>query len=164
MNAHCHIEFFGDYWGPADFGSAKVTDFDHGWKAAKLTSSPHRLKPGRAYSKRSTRLAQLRSDVAALSKLNFEEVTPPSAMSMHAARTFINGLCEGCLDFDLEVSHDGEINFLYGEETELFHIHIDEYGTLSYYTKRDGHEMFGDDKCASEFPHQELLRFVDRRK
>lgn len=163
MNAHCHIEFAGDYWGLADFGAAKGADFDRGL-VTRVASPANRLKPGRGYSKRSTRLAELRNDVAALSKLSFEEVTPPSVMSMHAARTFINGLCEGCLDFGLEVSHDGEINFLYGGGAELFHIHIDEHGVLSYYARRDGHEMFGDGKCANEFPHQELLRFVDRRK
>jgi len=164
MNAHCRIEFSDDRWGPTAFSASKDADFDHGWKTAKSALQLGRLKPGRTYSKRSSRLAQLRNDAAALSKLDLEEVTPPSIMSMHAARTFINGLCEGCLDFDLEISHDGEINFLYGDETELFHVHIDEHGALSYYAKWDGGEMFGDDKCAGEFPHQELLRFVDHRK
>lgn len=164
MYAHCRTEFADDRWDQTAFWASKGADFDHGWKTAKSALSASHLKPGRTYSKRSTRLAQLRNDAAALSKLDFEEVTPPSTMSLHAARTLINGLCEGCLDFDLEISHDGEINFLYGDEAELFHIHIDEHGVLSYYAKRDGHEMFGDDKCAGEFPHQELLHFVDRQK
>ena len=103
MNAHCRIEFSDDRWGPTAFSASKDADFDHGWKTAKSALQLGRLKPGRTYSKRSSRLAQLRNDAAALSKLDLEEVTPPSIMSMHAARTFINGLCEGCLDFDLEI-------------------------------------------------------------
>jgi hypothetical protein len=102
-----------------------------------------RLKPCRSYFKRSEKLAELRNYAAALSKLDFDEVIPPSAIAMRAARAFINGLAEVRLDFKLEISHDGEINFLYGDEANLFHVHIDEYGILSYYARRDGSETFG---------------------
>lgn len=167
MNARCYIEVADDLdrWDAKSFFSLKGGDFAQGWKVPQSADSARRLlKPGQTYSKRSMKLAQLRSDAAALGKLDFEETTPPSALAMRAAETFINGLWEGCLDFDLEVSHDGEINFLYGNKVELFHIHIDENGILSFYCKRAEGETFGDDMSAEEFPNKNLLSFVDRRK
>jgi hypothetical protein len=167
MNALCYSEVADDLdrWDAKSFFSPKGGDFAQGWKVPKGADSARRLlKPGQTYSKRSMKLAQLRSDAAALGKLDFEETTPPSAPAMRAAETFINGLWEGCLDFDLEVSHDGEINFLYGNNVELFHIHIDENGVLSFYCKRAEGETFGDDLSAGEFPNKNLLSFVDRQK
>ncbi|HXE09631.1 MAG TPA: hypothetical protein VN612_17135 [Acidobacteriaceae bacterium] len=167
MNARCYNEVVDDLdrWDTKSFLSLRGGDFAQGWKIHKSADSVRRLlKPGQTYSKRSMKLAQLRSDAAALGKLGFEETTPPSALAMRSAETLINGLWEGCLDFNLEVSHDGEINFLFGDHAELFHIHIDENGILSFYCKRAEGETFGDDMSAGEFPNKSLLSFVDRRK
>lgn len=167
MNARCYFETADelDHWGAKPFFSLKGGDFAQGWKVSKSAHSARRaLKPGQTYSKRSMKLAQLRNDVAALGKLDFCEITPPSVLAMRAAETFINGLWEGGLDFDLEISHDGEINFLYGDNVQLFHVHIDEDGVLSFYSKRAEGEAFGDDISAGEFPNKILLSFIDRRK
>ncbi|WIX23713.1 hypothetical protein PUV44_12280 [Xanthomonas arboricola pv. corylina] len=68
------------------------------------------------------------------------------------------------MDFSLELSHDGEINFLYGEGHALFHIHIGEEGVLSYYSRANDAESFGDDLSASTFPHVLLQKFIEQAK
>jgi hypothetical protein len=166
VNVYCNADFGDELCVSPLLRGHNGADFARIWGATKreVPASRLNLKPGRAYTQRSAKLAQLRGEAAALSRLDLDEVTPPSTESLGAAETFINWLSEGCLRFDLKISHDGEINFLYGDVTEPFHVHIDENGLLSYYAKWDGQEIFGDDLQAKQFPNRELLRFVDRRK
>jgi len=144
---------------------AKGWDFANAWKTIRANDTARRwTRPGPTYSKRSMKLAQLRADSASLGTSGFSETCPPTHATMRSAEAFINGLWEGCLDFDLEISYDGEVNFLYGNNSELFHIHIDEDGVLSYYAKSAQGEKFGDDLSAANFPNRDLLSFVDRNK
>lgn len=159
MNAHCLVEAPEWSWGsPNRIKSDSWARID----ASALRSRTY--TPGRAYSKRSKKLNQLRLEAAKVGEVDFEDAFGVTSAAMASAEAFINNLWEGCLEFSLEISHDGEVNFLFGDSDEFFHIHIDEEGALSYYAHYSATEKMGSRLDPSQFPQAELLAFVDRRK
>lgn len=142
------------------------TDFSKGWRTKRVGARPQLAapKPSLAYTKRSSHLAHLRSESALLAHSDMDGISEPTELAYRSAEAFINGLWDSCLDFFLELSHDGEINFLYGNEVDLFHVHIDEAGVLSYYSRLDGVEEFGDEVSPQRFPNSGLHSFVERLK
>lgn len=148
MNALCRLEYAHDFisWNPEPHSHGRSVDL--GWDspfAAKLS------KPSRAYSKRSTKLANLRSqrDVFAsrLQDAGFAAIKP----AFDLAARFINEAPERALEFDLAFSDDGEINAFYGSADNLFHIFFDSTEGISYYAKFHGLELFGDELLANAF-------------
>lgn len=156
-----------DRWEPALRRNRRVgeSEFSKGWTKLLVLRRPTlALKPTATYARRSAHLRKLRTESAWLAQSTLEDVTQPTGAALTAAESFINRLDEGCLDFSLELSHDGEINFLYGEGHALFHIHIGEEGVLSYYSRLSDAESFGDDLSASTFPHVLLQEFIEQAK
>lgn len=166
MNAHCAVDFADglERWDVAPKGKSK----DLGsWSFARydrLAAKRPITMPGVTYSRRSAHLAKLRAESQLAAAQGEDDFVPPTAAAMASAEGLINSLFEGCLDFSLALSHDGEINFLYGDDRELFHIHIDEEGSISFYAKRTEGELLVSDLDPAKFPHAELLKFADRRK
>lgn len=166
MSAHCTPSFGGrdDLWMSAP---VKRRDAHSSWSFirndAQVMGRPV-ASPGPTYSKRSAKLHQLRSDARAIALSDVEGGVAVTAAALGVAEALINLLWEGCLDFRLAVSHDGEINFLYGDADEFFHIHIDEDGALSYYSLVAGDEQMGSNLTPSQFPQKALFGFVERNK
>lgn len=161
------FEFDRDRWATSPRKSKRSVDveFSRDWtKRIASRRPPLALKPTIAYAKRSAHLGKLRNETQSLGASSLDEVVEPTHVALNAAESFINGLLDGCLDFSLELSHDGEINFLYGNERDLFHIHIDDGGALSYYSRLQGIEDFGDELSPSSFPHNRLLSFTGHAK
>ena len=121
-------------------------------------------QPGINYSKRSRHIAELRSQSAALRALEADGCEAPTPAAMSAAMALIGDLFEGCLDFRLELSHDGEINLLFGDAQEMFHINIDASGSINYYSSSRAGELSNEVNSPRDFPHRELHQFVDRNK
>lgn len=120
--------------------------------------------PGRSYSRRSAHLAELRTKSEWAATNADEYIRAPSTKAQLGAKGFINNLPDACLDFRLAISQDGEINFFFGDERDLFQILIDESGMLSYYA-RSAVEEFGDsDVQPDRFQYLKLLQFVERKK
>lgn len=166
MNAHCLADF-ADGFDRWHVSPRAARSKDSGWLFTRLDSADVRrafVAPGQTYSKRSAKLHQLRLDAAELGRADFEDTVAATQVALTAAETFINSLWEGCLDFELEMSHDGEINFIYGDANEFFHIHLDEEGSLSYYAVVGGQEQMGSRLDPASFPQKDLLSFIDRRK
>lgn len=120
--------------------------------------------PSRAYSKRSAHIADLRANAEWSAKNSDDFIQAPSPAALLSAKSFINNLADGCLEFRLAISHSGEINFFFGEDEELFQILIDETGMLSYYAKTATEELGGSDIAPEKFHYLRLLQFVERKK
>ena len=166
MNKACSdpLDFETDRW---TLGSrARKRSLGGGFTTFWAQSAPVRRAPISmptvAYAKRSDHLHKLRTDSLLLARASFDEVSQPTAEAIAAAVTLINSLPDACLDFTLELSHDGEINFLYGGDHDLFHVHIGDAGELSFYSCLKGTEEFGDEIVAKAFPHERLLSFTER--
>jgi hypothetical protein len=121
-------------------------------------------RPGRAYTKRSSYISELRSHSQWAGRYADDDLQPPAKEAQRSAELFINSLPEGCLDFRLGVSHSGEINFFFGQAGDLFQVLIDEDGLLNYYGIIKDREFRGGDVSPKEFQYLKVLEFIDRKK
>lgn len=123
-------------------------------------------KPIAIYSKRSTRLAELRSQITWLNARDAEETTPPTAAAIAAAENIINSLANDVLGYScrIAISHDGEINFFFENATDLFQILILENGNLSYYAQNQQCELIDSEIEPADFPHLRLLTFLNHHQ
>ncbi|MES2671786.1 MAG: hypothetical protein V4673_15380 [Pseudomonadota bacterium] len=120
--------------------------------------------PSRAYSKRSTHMAELRTSAEWATRNADEFILAPSSNALSSAKNFINNLPDACLEFRLAISQCGEINFFFGSAQELFQILIDESGMLSYYAKLGDEELRASDVASENFQYMRLFQFVERNK
>lgn len=121
-------------------------------------------RPSVSYSKRSSALGLLRAKSLQATKLADDFITAPTQLALESAELFINRLPEGCLDFRIELSQSGEINFFNGHDDDLFQLLIDTEGMISYYGVVDGKDMGESDLRPESFPYMKLLQIVDRHK
>src|ERR1700754_1751883 len=121
-------------------------------------------RPGKEYSKRSAHIQELRILWRSATEQAFEDLIAPSKESLAASEKFINSLPEGCLSFQMAVSHSGEINFFFGDKADPFQVLIDHTGLISFYGEVNGEEVSGSDLDLSNFPSFKLLGFLDRKK
>jgi hypothetical protein len=121
-------------------------------------------RPSKSYSKRSSHIQDLRSRYKWASENSDIDLMPPSKAALSSAESVINNLPEGCLDFDLAISHSGEVNFFFGQKEQPFQILIDDTGGVSFYGLVEGEEVEGSDKSPADLPYLKLLTFVDRNK
>lgn len=121
-------------------------------------------RPGRALSRRSSRIHELRERLQWLSSNRDDELTTPSARATEAAEQFIYEVAEDCLAFKLHIGSSGEINIFYGSDADPIQIVFGDDGLVTYYGACCGEEFAGSDIQVSQFPHMPLLRFVARNK
>lgn len=137
--------------------------FVNGWESQRV-GQRRAPQPGQTYTKRAAHLHELRQKNEWAIRHEDDYIRAPSPEAFSGARTFINSLPDGCLNFRLAVSTDGEINFFFGEKEELFQILIDNSGKLSYYAKSSDTGFGASDLEPESFQYFQLLNFVDRNK
>jgi len=126
-------------------------------------SDEHRPKaspqPSRSYALRSSHLARLRAQIEWAQTNSDDEIQPPSDAARHCAKAFIENLPHSCVDFRLAISHNGEINFFFGDGAGMLQILIDDSGHLSFYGETN-EEFSGSGYRAEEFPYMQLVKFL----
>ena len=119
--------------------------------------------PNATYSRRSSHIHALRLHSKWAS--GFQDVPeagirPPSKQAVMAAEEAIYNLPEDSLNFSLEISSAGEINFLFGASSDPFQIIIEANGLASYYGVVREAEVSGSDVPVADLPYMKLVVFM----
>ncbi len=119
--------------------------------------------PNATYSRRASHIHSLREHLKwahGFEDIPDARIRPPSRQAVTAAEEAIYNLPEDCLDFNLEISSYGEINFLFGRSNDPFQIIIEANGLASYYGVVLGAEVSGSDVPVAELPYMKLVVFM----
>lgn len=144
-------------WSPGPKFLGRPSAKSPGWASLFTERIP---RPSPAYSKRSHKLAGLRSARGFFARELDNEEFSPVALSLNIAEQFLAKAPEWALDFDFEYSDDGEVNAFYGRSENLFHIFFDPVEGVSYYGRFGDREIFGDDLTPESFPWEEIQPYL----
>jgi hypothetical protein len=91
---------------------------------------------------------------------------PPTKEAFDAASKVIQLMPDTCLDYELAISHNGEINFFLGSQSTFennpLQVWFDQNGLISYYGKLDDQEIEGSDVLPEALPYGQFEDFVKR--